>query len=302
MANPTSVWRLLFQAQSNIPPVLERDIKAIDKLESRAKKVLGPGGPGAGPGGGGGGVIDRILNKLLPGGGLGNALGGAAGGGLGSTLGIGLGFLGVQWGRQAIADAQAMDTNREANEKAVADIVRYSDATVTSLASLGNQLAIFYGILKRIVGGQLSQGFNIARWLGGGAASAVARAGSSVAGALGLSSIASAIGSVGDYAEDQSARGILGLMGDSSDQDVGRAMERLAEARRNPRSRRRRAARSAGRSPDGYTPAADDLARMGLFVGGGASNTETLLREQIRKLEEIRSGVRDVPKGIAENL
>lgn len=249
-----------------------------------------------------GNALDRVLGKILPGGGLGNAIGGAAGGGLAATAAVGAGFVAFKQIESSVASAREMNSQSEAIAAALERINRFADPTIDALSSLGAQLEVFGGIVSKLTANSIAQSVNMARLFGGGVASTAGGLVERAARGVGLNGVANAIGSVNEFLADQSARGLLGLTGDTSEQDVGRAQKRLAAAQR-------RRADAASRAPSaginlgaiGYVPPTDEMSRMGLFVGA-QSETAALQREANTRLREIERAVREIGPAVADNL
>lgn len=282
-------FRIRITTQDTVERQAMRDVAALNRLDAAAtraaRKVREVN------------HADRIANKLLPGGGLGNAIGGALGGGLASTIAVGGAFAAVGGLRSLISEAMELDRTAAASAEKVAEMTKWSDSAIENLSYVGQAFQGVFAGLKKVAAESLGAIFSLFTGFAGMLAK--------VWGGFGFFN-----NRMNRAADSLLTRSFLsrpewmGGLGGSGEQGVAAGEERLKKARedREKRRTRSRSGRSGDSPTEGLFVAADELAKIGLFRGGGGESMTALQKQANKNLELIHRSIEDLAPNLAKEL
>lgn len=275
--------KIRLTAVDSVEAQVKRDIAALNKLDAAATKaatkVRGMG------------HAERIANKALPGGGLGNAIGAALGGGLGGTLAAGGAFFALGGIRSLVNEAMDLDEAAEGAQKRLSKLTEWTDGAVDSLSYVGQAFQGVFAGLRKVA----AETLGVISGLLIGTAGTIAQKIGEITGWKRMS----------NAGEDLLNRAVqtlpvwMGGLGGTGEQGVAEAEDKLKKAQ----ERRKRARRSdSGSSTPGFAVPADELAKIGLFRGGGGESLTALQKQANKNLELIHRSIEDLALEIAEEI
>lgn len=275
--------KIRLTAVDTVEAQVKRDVAALNQLDQAATRTASKMKQVN--------HADRIANKLLPGGGLGNALGGALGGGLGSTLAVGGIFAAVGGIRSLVNEAMDLDEAADGAQKRLSKLTEWTDGAVDALSYVGQAFQAVFAGLRKVAAETIGaiSGLLI------GAAGAIAQKIGDLTGWKRMS----------NAGEDLLTRSVqtlpewMGGLGGTGEQGVAEAESKLKKAQ-DRRKRQRRGESGTGLA--GFLVPADELAKIGLFRGGGGESLTALQKQANKNLEMIHRSLETLAPKIGEQI